>query len=230
MNWYYVLNGKQVGPVAESELSRLLANGTISAATMVWREGQPDWQPLSAVLPNVVSNPDAPQLGGMAVPLAQKDMLVQQMREGVASTAPGSMRYAGFWIRFVAKFVDIIILQVVQFVLGLLVGIVVGVLGARGDGAQAVLTIGLVVMGLAINVAYQTIMIGKYAATVGKMAVGVRVVKPDGGRVSMGNAAGRYFGEMLSGLILSIGYIMAAFDEEKRALHDRICETRVIYK
>jgi uncharacterized RDD family membrane protein YckC len=33
----------------------------------------------------------------------------------------------------------------------------------------------------------------------------------------------------ISAFILMIGYIMAAFDSEKRALHDRICETRVIY-
>ncbi|HET6371045.1 MAG TPA: RDD family protein, partial [Nitrospiria bacterium] len=43
-------------------------------------------------------------------------------------------------------------------------------------------------------------------------------------------ACGRYFAEILSGIILCIGYIMAAFDDEKRALHDRICGTRVIKK
>jgi uncharacterized RDD family membrane protein YckC len=35
---------------------------------------------------------------------------------------------------------------------------------------------------------------------------------------------------IVSGIILLIGYIMAGFDEEKRALHDRVCDTRVIYK
>jgi hypothetical protein len=33
---------------------------------------------------------------------------------------------------------------------------------------------------------------------------------------------------LLSSLTLAIGYIMAAFDDEKRSLHDRICDTRVI--
>jgi uncharacterized RDD family membrane protein YckC len=41
---------------------------------------------------------------------------------------------------------------------------------------------------------------------------------------------GRFSAEILSGLIFYIGYIMVAFDSEKRALHDRICNTRVIYK
>ena len=42
-------------------------------------------------------------------------------------------------------------------------------------------------------------------------------------------AIGRHFSEWLSS-ILFIGYIMAAFDEEKRALHDRICGTRVVFR
>jgi uncharacterized RDD family membrane protein YckC len=41
---------------------------------------------------------------------------------------------------------------------------------------------------------------------------------------------GRHFAEMLSGILLGIGYLMIAFDDEKRALHDRICDTRVIKK
>ena len=35
---------------------------------------------------------------------------------------------------------------------------------------------------------------------------------------------------IVSGIILLIGYIMVGFDNEKRALHDRVCGTRVIYK
>jgi uncharacterized RDD family membrane protein YckC len=46
--------------------------------------------------------------------------------------------------------------------------------------------------------------------------------------VDLGRAFGRYFGKLLSAIILGIGYIMAAFDSEKRALHDMICDTRVI--
>ena len=44
-----------------------------------------------------------------------------------------------------------------------------------------------------------------------------------------GRAVGRYFAQWLSAFILYIGYIIAGFDSEKRALHDHICDTRVIY-
>jgi uncharacterized RDD family membrane protein YckC len=60
------------------------------------------------------------------------------------------------------------------------------------------------------------------------MAMGLKVVRADGSPVSIGLAFGRYFAKMLSGFILLIGYIMAAFDAQKRALHDMICDTRVI--
>jgi uncharacterized RDD family membrane protein YckC len=62
------------------------------------------------------------------------------------------------------------------------------------------------------------------------MACGLRVVRPDGESLTFMRAFGRHFAEMLSGLILMIGYLMAAFDSEKRALHDRISDTRVVHK
>src|SRR5207237_3864453 len=83
-------------------------------------------------------------------------------------------------------------------------------------------------MGFLLRLAYSTFLVGKYGATLGKMACGLRVVTPTGGKVSYGVACGRFFAEILSGLLLCIGYIMVAFDEEKRGLHDRICNTRVI--
>ena len=71
---------------------------------------------------------------------------------------------------------------------------------------------------------------GRFGATPGKMACGLKVVMADGGKVTYLRALGRAFSEILSGIILYIGYIMAGFDDEKRALHDRICDTRVIKK
>jgi uncharacterized RDD family membrane protein YckC len=60
------------------------------------------------------------------------------------------------------------------------------------------------------------------------MALGLKIVTVSGERMSVARTIGRYFAHSLSGLILYIGYIMAAFDDQKRALHDHICSTRVI--
>jgi uncharacterized RDD family membrane protein YckC len=61
------------------------------------------------------------------------------------------------------------------------------------------------------------------------MALGLKVIRPGGGPVSLGRAIGRYFAKMLSTVILGIGYIMIGFDSKKRGMHDMICDTRVIH-
>jgi uncharacterized RDD family membrane protein YckC len=145
-----------------------------------------------------------------------KPIFFQRVKEGAAAL-PGAMVYGGFWIRFVAKFVDGMILgvanQLVRLVLGPVIYYRFGVL-----------------ISIALGTVYTTFLLGKYGATLGKMAFGLKVVTADGGKVSYARACGRHFAEIISSLILCIGYIMAAFDEQKRTLHDRICNTRVIKK
>ena len=63
--------------------------------------------------------------------------------------------------------------------------------------------------------------------TLGKMAVGLVVTDKRGKRLTFGRATGRYFAKWISGKILIIGYIMAAFTEKKQALHDIIAGTMV---
>jgi uncharacterized RDD family membrane protein YckC len=65
-------------------------------------------------------------------------------------------------------------------------------------------------------------------ATVGKLAIGIKVTDLDGGRISFWRALGRTFAKIISGIILFIGYIMAAFTERKQALHDKIADTLVV--
>jgi uncharacterized RDD family membrane protein YckC len=79
-----------------------------------------------------------------------------------------------------------------------------------------------------VGISYETIMIGKFGATLGKMACKIHVVTANGDNVSYARAFGRYFAKLLSAFTLLIGYIMAAFDSERRALHDRVCDTRVV--
>ena len=65
-------------------------------------------------------------------------------------------------------------------------------------------------------------------ATLGKKAMGLIVTNEHGARIGFGRATGRYFGKILSALILLVGYIMAAFTERKQALHDMIASTLVL--
>jgi uncharacterized RDD family membrane protein YckC len=60
------------------------------------------------------------------------------------------------------------------------------------------------------------------------MALGLLVVRSDSERITYLRAFGRSFAELLSSFFFGVGYLLAAFDDEKRALHDHICDTRVI--
>lgn len=65
-------------------------------------------------------------------------------------------------------------------------------------------------------------------ATLGKMAMKIKVAGLEGNRISFGKATARYFGKLLSTSLVFIGYIMAAFTEKKQALHDILAGTIVV--
>jgi uncharacterized RDD family membrane protein YckC len=82
---------------------------------------------------------------------------------------------------------------------------------------------------MALTLAYDVYFLTTKGATPGKMALGLKVTRADGGPISAGLAIGRYFAKFLSSITFCIGFIIAGFDREKRALHDHICGTRVVY-
>lgn len=67
-----------------------------------------------------------------------------------------------------------------------------------------------------------------HQGTLGKIALGIKVTDIQGNRISFARATGRYFGKILSGLVLMIGFIMAGFTEKKQALHDILADCLVI--
>jgi uncharacterized RDD family membrane protein YckC len=149
-----------------------------------------------------------------------KPLFVQSLREGVA--VAGEMVYAGFWIRVGAKIIDGIVLSAVGFALGIIGNFIISHVIARSILQN--------ILSLVLTIGYTTYFLGSYGATPGKMACGLRVVRPDSEKISYARACGRCFAEFVSSIILGIGYLMVIFDEEKRALHDRICDTRVVKK
>ena len=148
----------------------------------------------------------------------------QKLREGVASAA--TFTYGGFWIRFVAAIIDWVIL----FVTGMVVQMPFARMLQSRRIEETLMALGFVyLIDMAIGATYEGVFVSRFGATPGKMALDLKVVRPDGGPISLGRAVGRYFAKIVSGIILAIGYIIAGFDDQKRALHDRICDTRVIY-
>jgi uncharacterized RDD family membrane protein YckC len=167
------------------------------------------------------------QYGTSYVCAACKPAFIQKLKEG-ATTEVG-MNYAGFWIRFGAKLID----SLVFLVLAIPFFIFMFMYGSKaGPASQPGLQIGIQVIAQlgywVVSIGYSTFLHGRYGATLGKMACGLKVVTPEGGSITYARAFGRACAEILSGIICNIGYIIAAFDSQKRSLHDHIASTRVI--
>ena len=86
------------------------------------------------------------------------------------------------------------------------------------------------VFSISARICYAWLLTWKFGGTLGKLALDLRVVTANGEPIGCGRSLGRTFAEILSLITLLIGYIIAAFDGEKRTLHDRVCGTRVIRK
>ena len=258
MQWYYALNGQRLGPIGENEFARLVTDGVIRPETLVWRQGMANWQPYREIapaappvppLPPVVASPTA-QVAPLpaSVPTAAQPLPGTVVSNnpawtgasGVApSAAPASaLRYAGFWIRFAAKIIDLIILNIVCQLLYLAFGVIKPEMNAAAQSGDFETLLPLLItyfvqsltISTAVQLLYYWFFLHRFAATPGKLAVGIRVVRPDGSPLGNGQIIGRYFAEWLCGLTLGIGYLIAAFDDEKRGLHDHLAGTRVVKK
>jgi uncharacterized RDD family membrane protein YckC len=144
-----------------------------------------------------------------------------------------AIRYGGFWIRVVAAIIDGILLGIVVFpVLGIL-GLSIGLAGSQVSmpeiGVHLVRGIVGWVLFMGAGWLYEAgLESSSKQATVGKMALGLKVTDEDGRRISFARASARYFSKILSRMILLIGYIMVGFTQRKQGLHDMIAGTLVI--
>jgi len=154
---------------------------------------------------------------------------------GYPTTENTAVRYAGFWNRFLAIIIDALILGAVQ---GILLRPVFGVPMwnyREFDDSGVALSMwegpNLIVQVLSIVIGwlYFTLMeSSNKQATVGKIALNMRVTDLAGNRISFARATGRYFGKYLSMMIFMIGFLMAAFTSKKQALHDVLADTLVV--
>lgn len=166
------------------------------------------------------------RFGDQAVCAGCKPDFVRRLKEGGA--VPGVAVFGGFWIRTAAKIIDSMVLWLANTVLITLPStLLIGAGG--GDNLGAVLGfIAQITLSLVLSAGYEIWFLANRGATPGKMALGLKVVRADMSPLTYGRATGRFFAQFVSALTLYFGYFMAGWDPQKRALHDRICDTRVI--
>jgi uncharacterized RDD family membrane protein YckC len=250
MNLYYAVGNRQVGPIGKAELENLIKSKKINSQTLVWQAGMHEWeelghfvrsktrdgsrsvQPAPPVRQSVCSEcgqafpeDDMIRFQDAWVCATCKPVFVQKIKEGVS--VAGAMEYAGFWIRFGAIFID----GILMWIANMIIIIPLGFMGFASFEQPAIMVTTQLIITLfqfAVPAVYDTWFVGKYGATPGKMACKIKVVTADGDQISYARAFGRHFAKWISGFTLAIGYVMAAFDDQKRTLHDRICDTRVV--
>ncbi len=154
--------------------------------------------------------------------------------------------YAGFWLRFVAYIIDSIIIGTVYWVMSIPIFAIFGISQANEmqnienmSEAEAMGMFGTI-MALSgattflitiIAILYWSLMeSSKYQATVGKIALGLKVTDMDGKNLDFVKALVRNLCKIISSMIMGIGYIMAGFTEKKQGLHDIIANTLVVKK
>ena len=124
---------------------------------------------------------------------------------------PGHWGFGGFWIRVLAAFVDYLVTLAVVTAARLSFGLV---------GLVAVLPLVLTY--------YPLMEASPWQATLGKRMCGLTVVTLRGERIGVLRAFLRYFAKFLSGLFFCIGFLMVAWTERRRGLHDVIAGTLVV--
>jgi uncharacterized RDD family membrane protein YckC len=146
-----------------------------------------------------------------------------------------SLRYAGVGIRFGARLVDGLVFLVPFAIVAVL--LLPSMLRTAGNKAPTIFNGTFVLVALVFGVFYEVLMLRYWGATLGKMACGLKVVRSDGSSLDWGVSFGRYFMynvvisavPFVNWILLITTAIMAGTDEQKRGLHDRVCDTRVIY-
>jgi uncharacterized RDD family membrane protein YckC/Tfp pilus assembly major pilin PilA len=145
--------------------------------------------------------------------------------------------HAGFWRRFAAYIIDTLILSAVAGVLYALFAFIVIVPAAVSGGRHvndAAIGASILLFSLAIIVVqwlyFALCESSSWQATPGKMALNLCVTDTCGRRIGFGQATGRYFGKILSGFILDIGFMMAGWTARKQALHDLMASCCVVRK
>jgi uncharacterized RDD family membrane protein YckC len=248
MTWYYGVDGRRQGPVEEAALEALELSGAIEWSTPVWQQGMSEWKPFGEMFNRIsvpcheckrnVNQELAIRYRDLSICSGCKTLYFQKVREGLATDE--AAQYCGFWIRFCARLLDGLFLLVVRGPLMVINATLVrmhpipapGNMGGLENTAQlgTFLTFEAVylLLGLILSLAYEVFFVGRFGGTPGKLLLNLRIVRSDFSRVTYGRAAIRFFGLLLSDLTMYIGYIMVAFDPQRRALHDYVADTRVI--
>lgn len=224
--WYYAEGDREVGPLPLARLQEMAGAGELSRSQLVWNERLPDWLPAAEVAELLEHLPGA-VLPGSAVPLAYAAPQLNYYNPSGAVVV-----YAGFWWRVLAWLIDSLVLWLpVHLAQSVMLALFNGPVPTPRGGVPLfppVRLLPLLTAPLMEWLYFSLTESSSWQATVGKRICGIIVTDQFGNRIGFGRATGRYFGKILSGFLLGIGFLLAGLTERKQALHDLIASTLVI--
>lgn len=249
--WYYAKGSDRLGPVDAAQLRAKWDGGELDSETLVWREGMAAWQPLRAIADEISAGDAAvapaeefvAPIVETASPYAAPATIT---RVHAAPVQGGDVVMAGFLKRLAAASIDGIILGIASYAILIVGMLVIGGAGALNPTtAMSDLASGMIGV-TAIFAVYGVIIGGQAAyygwmqasgsqATLGKMAVGIKVTRGDGSAMSLGRSLGRWAAYFFLGLVTcNIAYLVSAFTagltDRKQGLHDMMVDTLVVDK
>lgn len=141
---------------------------------------------------------------------------------------------AGFWIRVLAKFIDGIITSALAWIIAVLIGdqgYFDSISFVRDSAEMNMTSPSDTIANLIYAIVFIVIFTAsRFRGTPGKMICRIQVLNPDMTQISILKSIGRLFAYIVSAIPLMVGYMMAGWNKEKKALHDMIAGTRVVYK
>ncbi|HEX7814151.1 RDD family protein, partial [Dyella sp.] len=236
VSWYFVdLFGQRQGPISRQQLLDAIASERLRPASLVWREGMAQWQPLSSMMHELqAANPAVPP---PILPPARVDTNpFAASPSSFASNEWGAQAqrrvvYGGFARRLLASILDSIILSIFNVIVLAVLGAVFVPSFKQGNAAAGGIIVFAYLGLFVISILYFCLQESSAAqATLGKRALGIKVTDLQGNRIGFGRALGRWFGRILSSLFFCIGYLMVIFTERKQGLHDMMTSTLVVDK
>lgn len=259
--WYYAQAGGQLGPVDTETLRGKLESGELPGDTLVWREGMAQWQPANALAselaislippsPADAFNTPAESTDATGFDATPASPYAAPSAVGVATQVAPVLGHdivlAGFWKRLAASFIDGILMTLMTYALLIVGMLIVG--GANfmnpssvaNEFASGALGIGVLLFVYALvfglQALYYTWMHASPSqATLGKMAVGIKVVRGDGSALSVPRSLGRwaayfFLSIFTCNLALLVSAIMSGVTERKQGLHDMMVDSLVVDK
>jgi uncharacterized RDD family membrane protein YckC len=151
-----------------------------------------------------------------------------EMNQVVRWEPPVIGQYAGFVTRGVALVIDIGVVAIISTVIGMASSLISSMFPQQ-SWTHDLLTLTTGILIVVVGIGYYLVGWTLVGQTVGKYVMGVRVVNVQGEPISMRAAVVRYFGYYLSALAFFCGFLWALVDDERRAWHDHLARSMVVY-